>query len=81
MDPDQYCTVLRIHITGSRSCFHCDADPDPDFLWDADPDPNFHSDADPDPAFTLMRIRIWLFTLKRIQLPKMMRIHADTDPQ
>jgi hypothetical protein len=39
------------------------------FYFNADPDPAFHSDAEPDPAFTLMRIRI--------QLPQMMRIHAE----
>jgi hypothetical protein len=34
-----------------RSCFHSDADPDPNFHWDADMDPKFHFDADPDPDF------------------------------
>jgi hypothetical protein len=52
----------------------------------ADHDPTFHFNADPDPTFniecgsrfqhiTLMLNRIW------IQLTKIMRIHADPDPQ
>jgi hypothetical protein len=41
----------------------------------------FHFGADPDPAFALMRILIRLFPWMRIQLPKMMRINADWDPQ
>jgi hypothetical protein len=46
---------------------------------DADPDvdPAYHFDAVQDPDFYLkrMRIRMW------IQLTKMVRIHADLDPQ
>jgi hypothetical protein len=38
---------------------------------DADPDWTNHPDADPDSDFYLMRI----------QVTKMMRIHADPDPQ
>jgi hypothetical protein len=41
--------------------------------FNADPD----ADPDPYPDFYLMRIRIWM----RIQDTKMMRIHADLDPQ
>jgi len=79
----------------SDSTFHSDAfqfcaDPDPD------PDPTTHFSPDLDPPmlqhdplrltpFTLMRIRILLFTLMRIriqiQLTKIMRTHADPDPQ
>jgi hypothetical protein len=44
---------------------HFDADPDPV------PDLAYHFDADPD--FYLMRMRI--------QVTKMVRIHADPDPQ
>ncbi len=43
------------------------------FHFDADPDPAFHFDADS----TLKRKRIRIL----IQLPKMMQIHADPDPQ
>ena len=45
------------------------------FHFDANLDPAFHFNADPDPAFLLMRNRI------RILLLKMLRIHADPDPQ
>jgi hypothetical protein len=45
---------------------HVDADPD------ADPDSTYHPDADPDAdpdaEFHLMRIRIRLFTLKRMRI-------------
>jgi hypothetical protein len=34
----------------------------------------FHFDVDPDPAFHFDAVQI------RIQFPKMMRIHADSDP-
>ncbi len=44
---------------------HFDVDPD------ADPDPAFHSDADLDPTFHFDADRT------RIQIPKMIRIHAD----
>jgi hypothetical protein len=44
-----------------------DADPDPD------PSPAYHFDSEPDPDFYSMRMRI--------RVPKMMRIHADPDPQ
>jgi hypothetical protein len=50
--------------------FHFDADPDPAFPFDENPETAFHFDADP--VSTLMRIRI--------QLPKMMRINVDPDP-
>ncbi len=38
-------------------------------------------DLDKNPFFALMRIRIWLLTLMRIQLLKIIRIRADPDPQ
>ena len=49
-------------------------------------DPTYHFDADPDPDFFLMRIRILISsdadcTRMGIRVPKMMRIHADPDPQ
>jgi hypothetical protein len=60
---------------------HVDVDPDWTYHHDADPDP----DADPDSDFYFIRIRIRLFTLMKIQIriqgTKMMRIHADPDPQ
>jgi hypothetical protein len=52
--------------------FHPDADPDLQIDAYQDPDPAYHSDVDPDPDFYLMRI--W------IQVTKMMRIHANPDP-
>ncbi len=39
----------------------------------SDPVPAYQFNADPDPDFYLMRMRI--------QGPKIMRIHADPDPQ
>jgi hypothetical protein len=64
--------------------YHLDADPDADadpaYHFDADPDADVDTayhlyadpDADSDPNFYLMRMRI--------QVTKMMRIHADADP-
>ncbi len=41
------------------------------------PDPAYYFDANPDADFYLMRMRIRM----RIQVTKIMRIHADPDPQ
>ncbi len=70
-----------------------DADPDPAFHFDADPDqdPTLQFD-DPDPITHIFPdmdhpmlqndpLRLPPFTLMRIQLPKIMQIHADPDPQ
>jgi hypothetical protein len=46
--------------------------PDPAYHFDADPDPVFYAD----PDFSLMQM---LFRM-RIQVTKMVRIHADPDP-
>ncbi len=54
---------------------------DPHHL-DADLDTTCHPDKDPDSDFYFMRIwiRIRLFNLMRIQVIKMMQIHADPEP-
>jgi hypothetical protein len=43
--------------------------------FDPDPDSTHHPDADPGADWDLMRMRI------RIKVPKMIRIHADPNPQ
>jgi hypothetical protein len=43
------------------------------FHFEADPDPAFHFE-DPDPALSPL-----MWTRTRIQLPKIMRIHADPE--
>ncbi len=52
------------HIPYILAC-HLQIDADPDPVTDS----SYHFDADPDPAFCLMR--------RRIQVTKMMRMHAD----
>jgi hypothetical protein len=61
-DPHQFDADPEADLDPS---FHSDADPD------ANPDPTFHFDADLDPTFHFDADRI------RIQIPKMVRIHAD----
>ncbi len=93
VDPDSEFHWMRIRI---RILFDADADPDPTFHPDADPDldaiyeikaqtrekcPNmliFHTFWHV--ICKLMRIRIQIINLMRIQVTKMMRIHADRDP-
>ncbi len=76
--------VLRIRITfDADPTFYSDADPDPDptFQCDADPDSPFRPSNAPKRPSNDSTFTLWCGIRIRIQLPQMMRIHADPDPQ